>query len=147
MDGFLNSKKGRLAYRTLRFERFDASGDYQGNSVINYCEEQIPNTRIAEHKHFSPREEHAETVCFREYSALCENNDTPYYPLRLNEDKKRLEDYVQLAVQEEKVTFIGRLGNYRYLDMHVVIGETLDLAKQCLKLDAKMWPKFSQRSI
>lgn len=143
MDGFYKFKHGRLGYRTLKFERFVESGDFQGNPVINYCEEQVPYTRISEHKHFAPWEEHEKTVCFKEYSKLCEENDTPYYPLRLNHDKNLLEKYVGMAESEEKVTFIGRLGTYRYLDMHVVIGESLDLAKLCIAKDVKEWPKFS----
>lgn len=143
MDDFYKFKLGRLGYRTLKFEKFVENGDYQGNPVINYCEEQVPFTRIAEHKHFTPWEEHEKTVCFREYSKLCEENDTPYYPLRLNNDKNLLEQYVKMAQEESKVTFIGRLGTYRYLDMHVVIGESLDLAKTCLAMDMKSWPKFS----
>ncbi len=143
MDGFFKFKLGRLGYRTLKFERFVESGDYQGNPVINYCEEKVPFTRVAEHKHFTPWENHEKTVCFKEYSALCGENDTPYYPLRLNNDKDLLEKYVGMAEKEDNVTFIGRLGTYRYLDMHVVIGESLDLAKQCIKSEVNTWPKFS----
>ncbi len=143
MDGYFNFKHGRLGYRTLKFERFVESGDYQGNPVINYCEEHVPYTRIAEHKHFTPGEEHDKTVCFKEYSALCGEKDTPYYPLRLNDDKELLEKYVKMVEGEEKLTMIGRLGTYRYLDMHVVIGESLDLAKTCLSSEIESWPKFS----
>lgn len=143
MDGYFKFKHGRLGYRTLKFERFIENGDYQGNAVINYCEEKVPFTRIAEHKHFTPWEEHEKTVCFKEYSKLCEENDTPYYPLRLNDDKDLLEKYVKLVEGEENITFIGRLGTYRYLDMHVVIGESLDLAKTCLMSERNTWPKFS----
>ena len=143
MDGYFNYKLGRLGYRTLKFERFVENGDYQGNPVINYCEEEVPFTRVAEHKHFTPREEHDKTVCFKEYSKLCGENDTPYYPLRLNNDKDLLEQYVKLVESETNVTFIGRLGTYRYLDMHVIIGESLDLAKTCLSSDKAAWPKFS----
>jgi UDP-galactopyranose mutase len=147
IDAFYNYDLGRLQYRTLKFERFDESGDHQGNAVINYCEEKVPYTRIAEHKHFTPWEEHEQTVCFREYSKLCEEGDTPYYPLRLNNDKTMLEKYVNLANKENKVTFIGRLGTYRYLDMHVVIGESLDLAKTCLTEGQTKWPRFSQNPL
>lgn len=145
MDGYFGFKLGRLGYRSLVFERFDESGDYQGNAVINYCEEKVPYTRITEHKHFAPWEEHDQTVCFREYSKLTEPGDTPYYPLRLQNDKTLLESYVKLASSEPKVSFIGRLGTYRYLDMHVVIGESLDLSKVCLASngDSGNWPKFS----
>jgi UDP-galactopyranose mutase len=143
MDGYFRFKLGRLRYRSLVFERFVESGDYQGNPVINYCDESVPYTRITEHKHFAPWEEHEDTVCFREYSKLCEEGDTPYYPLRLTHDKELLTKYVGMAEKEKGLTFIGRLGTYRYLDMHVVIGESLDLAKNCLEADPENWPHFS----
>jgi UDP-galactopyranose mutase len=78
-----------------------------------------------------------------------EPGDVPYYPLRLNNDKALLQDYVRMAEQEEKVTFCGRLGTYRYLDMHQVIGESLDLVKTCLATDPSVqrWPSFSVRPI
>jgi len=145
LDAFYRFDEGRLQYRTLRFERFEAEGDYQGNAVINYCDESVPFTRIAEHKHFTPWEEHAKTVCFREFSELCKPGQTPYYPLRLRHDKALLERYVERARREKNVTFVGRLGTYRYLDMHVVIGEALDLAKICRSQDE--WPAFSQNPI
>ena len=143
MDGFYAFELGRLGYRTLKFEKIVENGDYQGNPVINYCEEEVPFTRISEHKHFAPWEEHEKTICFKEYSKLCGKDDTPYYPLRLNDDKQLLRQYVDRAEKEDKVTFIGRLGTYRYLDMHVVIAESLDLAKTCLSTNIEEWPKFS----
>lgn len=147
MDGYFQYSLGRLRYRSLKFERFEESGDYQGNAVINYCMQSVPYTRITEHKHFAPWETHEQTVCFREYSKLSEEGDTPYYPLRLTEDKELLQKYIGLADREAGVTFIGRLGTYRYLDMHVVIGESLDLAKKCLQQEPASWPKFSQRPL
>jgi len=143
MDGYFNFKLGRLGYRTLKFEKFVESGDFQGNAVVNYCEEDVPFTRIAEHKHFTPWENHEKTVCFKEYSKLCSEGDTPYYPLRLNDDKTMLEKYVGLVEKEDGITFIGRLGTYRYLDMHIVIGESLDLAEFCINNEISTWPKFS----
>lgn len=143
MDGYFNFQLGRLGYRTLKFEKFVENGDFQGNPVINYCEEHVPYTRISEHKHFSPWEQHEKTVCFKEYSKLCGDNDIPYYPLRLTNDRSLLEKYIKQVEAEEGVTFIGRLGTYRYLDMHVVIGESLDLSQVCLSKDIKSWPKFS----
>ncbi len=56
MDAYFNFKLGRLRYRSLQFDRFEDEGDFQGNAVINYCEENIPFTRITEHKHFAPWE-------------------------------------------------------------------------------------------
>ncbi|MGE3609014.1 MAG: UDP-galactopyranose mutase [Bacteriovoracaceae bacterium] len=147
MDGYFNYSIGRLGYRTLKFERFVDSGDHQGNAVINYCDEHVPYTRISEHKHFTPWEEHEKTVCFKEYSQNCQEGDTPYYPLHLNNDKELLKKYIDLAEKENQLTFIGRLGTYRYLDMHVVIGESLDLSKFCLANDITKWPRFSNRPI
>jgi UDP-galactopyranose mutase len=143
IDAYYNFELGRLQYRSLQFERFDAEGDYQGNPVINYCEARVPYTRITEHKHFAPWETHEKTVCFKEYSKLAEPRDTPYYPLRLEKDKALLRQYMDRIQGEPGITFIGRLGTYRYLDMHVVIGESLDLAKTCLGTSPADWPKFS----
>jgi UDP-galactopyranose mutase len=149
MDSFFGFSLGRLQYRTLIFEKFERKGDYQGNAVINYCQEKVPFTRITEHKHFAPWEQHEKTVCFQEYSKLAEPGDVPYYPLRLTDDKALLQKYMDLATKESKLTFVGRLGTYRYLDMHVVIGESLDLSKKLLsKADnMKDWPKFSVNPI
>jgi UDP-galactopyranose mutase len=143
IDEFFDYTEGELAYRTLKFERFDHKGDFQGNPVINYCEESVPYTRISEHKHFAPWETHEESICFKEYSFLATRTDNPYYPLRLKNDKDVLGKYVALANQTPSLTFIGRLGTYRYLDMHVVIGESLDLAKRCLNEPLDLWPSFS----
>lgn len=129
LDGFYDYRLGRLGYRTLDFERHVDEGDYQGCAVMNYGEESVPFTRIAEHKHFTPWENHEKTVYFKEFSRLCGEDDIPYYPIRLVDEKKLLEDYVNLANQETKVTFVGRLATYRYLDMDVTIREALDVAR------------------
>ncbi len=147
MDAYFQYKLGRMGYRSLIFDRFDGEGDMQGNAVINYCSEEIPYTRISEHKHFAPWETHEKSVSFREFSKFTEEGDTPYYPMRLAADKKLLEQYMELAQKEKGLTFIGRLGTYRYLDMHVVIGESLDLAKTCLAEKAESWPKFSGKPL
>ena len=130
IDAWFGCDEGRLGYRTLDFVREDHEGDYQGNAVINYCDLSVPWTRISEHKHFAPWEQHADTVIFKEYSRLCEEGDTPYYPIRLVAEKALLAQYVQRAQQERNVTFVGRLGTYRYIDMHVTIAEALDVAEQ-----------------
>lgn len=147
LDAYFGYRHGRLGYRTLVFEKFRARGDFQGNAVINYCEEEVPFTRISEHKHFTPWEQHENTVCFKEFSKRTEPGDVPYYPTRLQSDKALLRDYMRLADAEKGVTFCGRLGTYRYLDMHQVIGESLDLARQCLTRDTENapWPSFSVR--
>lgn len=132
LDGYFGYRLGRLGYRTLDFERFTAQGDWQGCAVMNYGDSDIPWTRITEHKHFSPWESHEGTVCYREYSRACAPGDIPYYPIRLVEEKALLADYVKLANATQGVTFVGRLGTYRYLDMDVTIREALDTARSFL---------------
>ena len=128
IDAYFDFEHGRLAYRTLDFEPEVVAGDHQGCPVVNYCDASVPYTRITEHKHFAPWESHDQSVIYREYSRLCEPNDTPYYPVRLVEEKAQLLEYVQLARKETGVTFLGRLGTYRYLDMDVTIHEALNVA-------------------
>ncbi|MEZ0468307.1 UDP-galactopyranose mutase [Phaeobacter sp. SYSU ZJ3003] len=133
LDGYFDYELGRLGYRTLDFERFTHEGDYQGCAVMNYGEEEVPYTRITEHKHFSPWEEQEGSVLYREYSRSAEPGDIPYYPIRQVKEKALLADYVKLAEQTEGVTFVGRLGTYRYLDMDVTIREALDTARGFLE--------------
>ena len=129
LDGYFGFELGRLGYRTLDFERFTHDGDYQGCAVMNYGEESVPYTRITEHKHFAPWESHEGSVCYREYSRAAEPGDIPYYPIRQVAEKALLSDYVDLAGNTAGVTFVGRLGTYRYLDMDVTIREALDTAR------------------
>lgn len=128
LDGWFDFDLGRLGYRTLDFEEFRYDGDYQGCAVMNYGEESIPFTRITEHKHFSPWESHEGSVLYREFSRAAQPEDIPYYPIRQIAEKALLADYVALAEKEVGVTFVGRLGTYRYLDMDVTIREALDTA-------------------
>ncbi len=136
LDGYFDYSEGRLGYRTLDFERFTHDGDYQGCAVMNYGDESVPYTRITEHKHFSPWEEHRASVCYREYSRACGPDDIPYYPIRLVNEKAMLSRYVAKAEGSEGVTFVGRLGTYRYLDMDVTIREALDTARAFLDREA-----------
>ena len=143
LDGYYGYDLGRLGYRTLDFERFTYDGDYQGCAVMNYGEVEVPYTRITEHKHFSPWETHAGSVCYKEFSRECGEQDIPYYPIRLMDEKDMLQDYVTRATAETKVTFVGRLGTYRYLDMDVTIREALDTADVFLNAtDAAPMPAF-----
>ena len=132
LDGYFNYDLGRLGYRTLDFERFSDQGDYQGCAVMNYGSHDVPWTRITEHKHFSPWEDHEGTVCYREYARACMPDDIPYYPIRLVEEKALLGAYEAKAAAQSNVTFIGRLGTYRYLDMDVTIREAMTAAQTFL---------------
>lgn len=133
LDGYFDYELGRLGYRTLDFERFTYEGDYQGCAVMNYGDESVPYTRITEHKHFSPWESHEGSVCYREYARACGAEDIPYYPIRQVQEKALLGEYVALAEAKSGVTFVGRLGTYRYLDMDVTIREALNTARTFLK--------------
>lgn len=149
LDGWFDHDLGRLGYRTLDFERFTHTGDYQGCAVMNYGEVSVPHTRITEHKHFAPWESHAGSVCYREFARACGPDDIPYYPIRLVAEKTLLADYVARAEAEENVTFVGRLGTYRYLDMDVTIREGLDCARATLAHLAAgtRLPTFSTRPL
>ena len=135
IDRYFGYSSGRLGYRTLDFEVFRAKGDYQGSAVINYCDEATPFTRITEHKHFAPWEKDKieGTILYREFSRACGPNDIPYYPIRQTDEEAMLKKYVDRAMATPGVTFVGRLGSYRYLDMDVTIGEALTAADGMLK--------------
>ncbi len=140
LDGFFGYNLGRLGYRTLDFETFRAEGDYQGCAVMNYGDVDVPYTRITEHKHFSPWESHENSILYKESARECGPDDIPYYPIRLVDEKAMLADYVAAAEAVGNVTFVGRLGTYRYLDMDVTIRESLDCAADWLKAQADGTP-------
>ena len=130
IDAFFDYKFGRLSYRTVYFERGVSEGDYQGNAVINYADPEVAYTRVHEHKHFTPWEEHSNTVYFKEYSKETEEEDVPYYPKRLKGDMNKLELYQKEVEGLTNITFLGRLATYRYMDMHHVIAEALAKIKE-----------------
>lgn len=145
LDGYFNFSLGRLGYRTLDFKRFEAEGDYQGCAVMNYGEVEVPYTRITEHKYFAPWESHDKSVCYEEFSRACTDKDIPYYPIRQMGEMELLNKYLDEAEKETNITFIGRLGTYRYLDMDVTIKEALEVVdkyREALVNNNKM-PVFS----
>jgi UDP-galactopyranose mutase len=132
VDAWFNFKYGRLGYRTVTFEKQYADGDFQGTTQMNYCDEEVPFTRITEHKHFTNWEQHDKTIYFKEFSKETAPEDIPYYPKRLENDKQLLLKYRHDAASLEKVSFLGRLATYRYMDMHHVIGEALTYSQAFL---------------
>jgi UDP-galactopyranose mutase len=130
IDRFFGFDIGRLGYRTLDFETIYVEGDAQGTAIMNYCDEDVPFTRITEHRHFSPWEKPStdKSILYREYSRACGPSDIPYYPIRLVEEQALLRRYVERARGTSGVTFVGRLGTYRYIDMDVTIAEALKTA-------------------
>jgi UDP-galactopyranose mutase len=131
IDRYFGYEAGELGWRTLDFEtEVLPIGDFQGTSVMNYADEEVPYTRIHEFRHFHPERSYPEdkTVVVREYSRFAESGDEPYYPINTSEDRAKLVRYRELARQEAAdrlVLFGGRLGTYKYLDMHMAIGSAL----------------------
>lgn len=125
IDEYYGYCYGNLEYRSLRFETEELPLDnYQGNAVVNFTEYEVPYTRMIEHKHFE-FSEGAGTVITREYPEPWETGKEPYYPVNDEKNNALYEKYRQLAETETDTIFGGRLGTYRYLDMHKVIEEAL----------------------
>ncbi|MCW1912680.1 NAD(P)-binding protein [Luteolibacter sp. GHJ8] len=148
LDEFFGHRLGRLSYRTVFWEKQEATGDFQGVAVMNYPDAKLAHTRVHEHKHFAPWEKHDSTLAFVEYSKETEATDIPYYPKRLAPDKELLANYAALAREQPGVSFLGRLATYRYMDMHQVIGEALDFAGTWMEASAAglSRPVFPARS-
>ena len=128
IDRYFGYAEGRLGWRTTRFEAETvAVGDYQGTALINYPDAEIPFTRIAEYRHFYPDRPYPadRTVIVREYPRFASGDDEPFYPIDTADDRARLARYKARAAAEPDVLFGGRLGTYRYLDMHQAIAMAL----------------------
>ncbi|MGH3519296.1 MAG: UDP-galactopyranose mutase [Haloechinothrix sp.] len=133
VDRYFGYSSGRLGWRTLDFEtEVVDTGDFQGTPVMNYADERVPYTRIHEFRHFHPERDDCypkdKTVVVREYSRFANDEDEPYYPINTADDRTKLERYRELAkieAKERNVLFGGRLGTYKYLDMHMAIGSAL----------------------
>ena len=130
VDAYFQECYGPLEYRRVTFETevLDME-NYQGNAVVNYTEYEVPYTRIIEHKHFEFGTQE-KTVISREYPAEWKPGDEPYYPINNEKNNRLYERYRELVQKEEKVVFGGRLGVYRYMDMHHVVEEALVLAEK-----------------
>lgn len=128
IDRFYDYRFGALGWRTLDFELERlATDDYQGAAVVNYPDMEHRFTRIHEFKHLHPERTYApgKTLIMREYSRFAKTGDEPYYPIGTADDRRRYGQYRELALREHNVIFGGRLGSYRYLDMHQAIGAAL----------------------
>ncbi|MCF2526827.1 UDP-galactopyranose mutase [Yinghuangia soli] len=143
LDRYFDYAEGRLGWRTLDFtQEVLPVGDFQGTSVMNYADENVPYTRIHEFRHFHPERDYPadKTVIVHEYSRFAEADDEPYYPINTPDDRDMLVKYRELAKKETAtrgVLFGGRLGTYQYLDMHMAIGAALST------FDNKIAPYFT----
>ncbi|KAB2347862.1 UDP-galactopyranose mutase [Actinomadura rudentiformis] len=137
LDRYFDYAEGELGWRTLDFEmEVKATGDFQGTPVMNYADEDVPYTRIHEFRHFHPERAHYpsdKTVIMREYSRFAARGDEPYYPINTGEDRSRLLAYRDMARREDGVLFGGRLGTYKYLDMHMAIASALSMVDNRLR--------------
>jgi len=133
LDEFYLYKFGPLSYRTLRWDVEVGKGDALGHPALNYPSPDVEYTRRREHKHYEYWRMFDKTVVFTEYSAEAAVGDELFYPKRLVNDTSRLADYMRLSQEEPSVSFIGRLGTYRYLDMHKVVEESLAISSRWLE--------------
>ena len=142
VDQYFEHAEGQLGWRTLDFEReVMATSDFQGTSVMNYADPDVPYTRIHEFRHFHPERDYPvdRTVIMREFSRFAlGSHDEPYYPVNTPSDRAQLLKYRDLGRSESGVLFGGRLGTYKYLDMHMAIGAALSM------VDNKLTPHFGQ---
>ncbi|WP_336856741.1 UDP-galactopyranose mutase [Sinomonas albida] len=140
VDRYFDYAEGDLSWRTIDFEEEVLEvGDFQGTSVVNYNDENVPWTRIIEPRHFHPERNYQteKTVIMREFSRFAEKGDEPYYPINTEADRAKVLAYRDLSKSERSVLFGGRLGTYKYLDMHMAIGSALSL------FDNKILPHFA----
>ena len=142
VDRYFDYSEGELSWRTLDFDlEVLPIGDFQGTSVMNYGDVDVPYTRIHEFRHFHPERDwypRDKTVIMREYSRFAARGDEPYYPINTPEDRARLLRYRELARHEDGVVFGGRLGTYKYLDMHMAIASALSM------VDNRLRPHFTE---
>jgi UDP-galactopyranose mutase len=131
LDEYFGYAAGDLGWRTLDFDlEVLPTGDFQGTPVMNYADSDVPFTRIHEFRHFHPERDwypKDKTVIMREFSRFADRGDEPYYPINTAQDRQRLLAYREMAGREPGVIFGGRLGTYKYLDMHMAIGSALSV--------------------
>ena len=141
VDRYFDYAEGDLSWRTIDLEEEVLPiEDFQGCSVMNYPDADVPFTRIHEFRHFHPERDYTKdaTVIMREYSRFANKGDEPYYPVNTSVDREKLLKYRDLAKGEQNVLFGGRLGTYKYLDMHMASGAALSM------FDNKIRPHFAQ---
>jgi UDP-galactopyranose mutase len=142
LDAYFGYAAGDLGWRTLDFEtEVMPTGDFQGTPVMNYADTDVPFTRIIEFRHFHPERDwypEDKTVIMREFSRFADRADEPYYPINTAADRERLLAYREMTQHEPGVFFGGRLGTYKYLDMHMAIGSALSM------YDNRLRPFFAE---
>lgn len=129
IDEFYDYRLGELEYRGLRFEHCKLDQmNFQDNSQVNYTDIQTPFTRIIEHKHFEFGKQ-SDTLITYEFSEKWIRGMEPYYPVNDLKNQALFKNYCELSKRDPQIIFGGRLAEYRYYDMHQVIGSALQKAK------------------
>lgn len=131
IDEWFEYDLGRLEYRSLHFEhKLESTNNYQGNAVINYCDDKTDYTRVIEHKHFKKTASSITAITYE--IPILDNNANPYYPINdlKNQD---LYNFYRSKAENTDVIFGGRLAEYQYMDMHQVIGSAMKTVKQEFK--------------
>ena len=132
IDEYFGYEHGELDYRTLRFEHTTQDGDFQGNAVVNYTDAAVPYTRITEHKYFQPQdlEKTPRTIWTKEFPAEWSRGSVPYYPVGDEKNNEIYRKYRSIADNTGNVLFGGRLAEYKYYDMHQVVGSALQKSRR-----------------
>lgn len=126
IDEWFNFCFGSLEYRTLDFmHKTHETTNYQGVAQLNFTGVDVPHTRTIEHRHFANCESKV-TIITKETPREAKKEDIPYYPIETTKNKTTYQQYKVLADKESKVIFGGRLAEYKYMDMHVVIESAMN---------------------
>ena len=134
IDRYFDFEYEKLEWRSVRFEeKVENYNDFQGTSVMNYADREIPWTRIHEPKHLHPERDYQKDKTLTIYEYSLENEEDPYYPVNSKENQERYQKYKEKAEKEDKVIFGGRLGTYSYYDMDQVIGQALSIYETEIK--------------
>ena len=149
VDRYFDYSEGRLTWRTLDLHtEVVSTSDFQGTAVMNYADLSDPFTRIHEFRHLHPERNYQaqDSVIMREYSRFADEDDEPYYPVNTVTDRKVLDQYRKRCAEEKDVYFGGRLGTYKYLDMHMAIASALSLFENSIGIATATWMKSSRRA-
>ncbi|MFT8396443.1 UDP-galactopyranose mutase [Propionibacterium sp.] len=136
VDRYFDYAEGELKWRTIDLrEEVLPIEDFQGCAVMNYPDPDVDFTRIHEFRHFHPERDYTRdaTVIMREYSRFAEKDDEPYYPINTDEDRAKVLKYRERVKAEKMILFGGRLGSYKYFDMHMAIGSALTMFENKIK--------------
>ncbi|MBP0943362.1 UDP-galactopyranose mutase [Pseudomonas alliivorans] len=142
IDEYFGHCYGRLPYRSLRFEHETVDqAQFQPVAVVNYPDEKVPYTRITEYKHLTGQQ-HPKTSVTYEFPTA---EGDPYYPIPRQENNELYKRYKALADQSDDVTFLGRLGTYKYYNMDQVVGQALALYQRLAEVHAPAAPELKPR--